>query len=131
MTTTTHISLAAHPDLNLRVRMKPFEFEVGGHASFALTTGDIHVRFDEIPIRVAIPFLPRRVIAGSVGPFGVQIKPFEAQLRALGVDARGVLGREHTEADLHGTGSCKADIEISGKLADQAVKAGIKTIMEE
>jgi hypothetical protein len=131
MTTRTHIEAVAHPDLNLRVKMKPLEFEIGGQASFALTTGDIHIRCDEIPIIVAIPFLPRRVIAGSVGPFGVRIRPFEAQFRAFGLDARGVLGKENAEADVHAKGDCKAEIEISGKLADQAVKAAIKTIVEE
>jgi hypothetical protein len=71
------------------------------------------------------------VVAGSVGPFGVRIRPFEAQFRAFGLDARGVLGRENAEADVHAKGDCKAEIEISGKLADQAVKAAIKTIVEE
>ena len=130
MTAKTHIKVAAHPDVNFRVRMKPFEFELGGQASFALTTGDIHVRFDEIPVSVAVPFLRRHVIAGSVGPFGVHIRPFEAQFRAFGLDARGVLGREDAEADVHAKGDCKAEIEISGKLAE-AVKAGVKTIVEE
>jgi hypothetical protein len=127
MTAKTRIEIAAHPDFNLRLKTKPLEFEVGGEASFALGTGDIHVRFDEIPISVAIPFLPRRVVAGSLGPFGVHIKPFEAQLRVFKVGARGVLGKENAETDLHCTGNCKADIEISGKLADKV----IKTIVEE
>jgi len=131
MTAKTHIAVAAHPDVNFRVKMKAFEFEIGGQGSFAVTTGDIHVRFDEIPIRVTIPFLTRRVVAGSVGPFGVQIEPFEAQFRAFGLDMRGVLGRENVEADVHAKGDCKAEIEISGKLADQAVKAAIKRIVEE
>jgi hypothetical protein len=131
MTAKTHIAAAAHPDVNFRVKMKPFEFEIGGQGSFAVTTGEIHARFDEIPISVTIPFLPRRVIAGSVGPFGVQIKPFEAQVRDVALDVRGRLGRENVEADVHAKGDCKAEIEISGALADKAVKAVIKTIVEE
>jgi hypothetical protein len=131
MTARTHIAVAAHPDVNFRIKMKPFEFELGGQGSFAVTTGDIHFRFDEIPIIVAIPFLPRRVVAGSIGPFGVRIKPFEAQFRAFGLDVRGVLGGEKVEADVLAKGDCKAEIEISGKLADQAIKAAIKTIVEE
>lgn len=131
MTARTHIAVAAHPDVNLRVKMQPFEFEIGGGGSFTLTTGDIHVSFEEIPISVAIPFLPRRVIAGSVGPFGVNIKPLEAQFRAFGLDARGVFGKETAEADVHVTGNCKAEIELSGTLADEALKAAIKTIVED
>jgi hypothetical protein len=122
MNAKTHISVAAHPDINLRVKMKPFEFQVGGEASFSLATGDIHVRFEEIPVHIAIPFLKRRVAAGSVGPFGVHVKPF---------DARGVFGKEGAESELHATGNCKAEIEVSGKLANQAVNAAIKTIVED
>jgi hypothetical protein len=128
MNAKTHISVAAHPDINLRVKMKPFEFQVGGEASFSLATGDIHVRFEEIPVHIAIPFLKRRVAAGSVGPFGVHVKPFDARFHASGIDARGVFGKEGAESELHATGNCKAEIEVSGKLAEKAVDAVIKTI---
>jgi hypothetical protein len=127
----TQIDVAAHPDIHLRVKMSPLEFNVGGEASFALTTGDIRVHFEEIPITLAIPFLPRRVVAGSIGPFGVHVKPFEAQMRAFGLDAHGVLGAESGEVDVHGTGECKAQIEISGKLPEQVLKIAIKKIAEE
>jgi hypothetical protein len=131
MNAKTFISVAAHPDIKLRVKTQPFEFQVGGEASFSLATGDIHVRFEEIPLYIAIPFLKRRVAAGSVGPFGVHVKPFEARLHASGIDARGVLGKECAEAELHAAGNCKAEIEVSGKLADKAVNAAIKTIVED
>jgi hypothetical protein len=131
MNARTHISVAAHPDINLRVKMKPFEFQVGGEASFSLATGDIHFRVEEIPVHIAIPFLKRRVAAGSVGPFGVHVKPFEARLDASGIDARGVLGKECAEAELHAVGNCTAEIELSGRLADKVVNAAIKTIVED
>ena len=126
MTAKTRIEIAAHPDVHLRVKMQPLEFALGGEASFALTTGDIRIHFDEIPITLAVPFLSRRVAAGSIGPFGVHVKPFEAQLRAFGLDARGVFGRESSETTLHGTGACKAEIEISGKLPEELLKAALK-----
>jgi hypothetical protein len=131
MTAKTRIEVAAHPDINLRMRMDPLEFKIGGEASFALVTGDIHFRVDEIPVNVAIPFLHRRVVLGSIGPFGVHVRPFEAQVRAFGLDAQGVLGREGGELELHGTGHCKAEIEVSGKLPEALVKAAMKTITEE
>jgi hypothetical protein len=130
MNAHTSISVAAHPDINLRVKMKPFEFQVGGEASFSLATGDIRIRVEAIPVYIAIPFLKRRVAAGSVGPFGVHVKPFEARFQASGIDARGVLGKECAEAELHAKGNCKAEIEVSGKLADKAANA-IKSIVED
>jgi hypothetical protein len=131
MTTKTRIEIAAHPDINVRTRMDPLEVKIDGEASFALVTGDIHFRVDEIPVNVAIPFLRRRVVMGSIGPFGVHVRPFEAQVRAFGFDAQGVLGREGSEVELHGTGHCKAEVEVSGKLPTTLVKAARKTIREE
>ena len=131
MTTRTSVEVSAHPDISLRLKTKPVEFKIGGEASFALTTGDIHVRVDEVPVTMAIPFLRRRVVVGSLGPFGVHVRPFEAQMRAFGIDARGVLGREAGEAELAVIGNCKAEIEMSGKLPGKALKAAVKTITEE
>jgi hypothetical protein len=131
MTAKTRLEVAAHPDIRLRVKMKPLEFQIGGEASFALTTSDIRVHFDEIPITMAIPFLARRVVAGSIGPFGVHVKPFEAQMRAFGLDAHGVFGRDTGEVDLHCTGNCKAEIEISGKLPEELLEAALKKTAEE
>ena len=126
MTDRSHLTLVSHPDVDFRIRMKPFDFEVAGQGSVAVSTGDIHLRFDEIPLTVTIPFLGRQVVAGSIGPFGVNIRPFDAQLRAVGVDVRGVLGKEQAEAEVHAKGECKSDVDITGKLADQVVKAASK-----
>jgi hypothetical protein len=130
----THVAVAAHPDLDLRIRTAPLSFEIGGDASFMLATGEIDARFDEIPIAVTIPFLRRRhgrVIAGSIGPFGVHLKPIEAEIRAVGVRVNGVVGKDGTEMDLHGTGACKADIEVSGQLPGRLLKAAVEGIVED
>jgi hypothetical protein len=131
MNDKTSISIAAHPEIDVRVKMKPFEFQVGGEATFSLATGDIRFRVEEIPVYVAIPFLKRRVAAGSVGPFGVHVQPFEARLHASGIDARGVLGKESSEADLHLTYDYKAKIEVSGKDAEKAVNAVINRTVKD
>ena len=131
MTDKTRIEIAAHPDIHLRVKTQPLEFTLGGEASFALTTGDVRIHFDEIPVTLAIPLLGRRVAAGSIGPFGVHVKPFEAQLRAFGLDARGVFGSESGEVSVHGTGACRAEIEISGKVPEELLKAALKREAEE
>ncbi len=126
MTDRSHLTLVSHPDVNFRIRMRPFEFEIAGQGSVEVSTRDIHLRFDEIPLTVRVPFLPRQVVAGSIGPFGVHIKPLDAQLRAVGVDVRGVLGKEQVAADVHAEGECKSEVDITGKLAEQVVNAASK-----
>lgn len=131
MTDKTRIKFAGHPDLTLKVRMKPLDFEVASEGAFALAIGDVRMHFDEIPLHLRVPFLRRRVLTGSVGPFGVHIKPFEAKISALGLKTRGVFGRDGAEFDFHGTGACKAEVEVSGKLPEQFVKEAVTVVVEE
>jgi hypothetical protein len=126
MADKSHLKLVSQPDVNLRIRMRPFEFEVAGQGTVEVATRDIHLRFDEIPLTVRVPFTAQQVVAGSIGPFGVHIRPFDAQLRAVGVDVHGVLGKEQIEADVHAAGECKSDVDITGKLAEEVVKAARK-----
>ena len=45
-----HPTVAAHPDVNLQLKIKPVDFQIGGEAaSLSLATGDIHLRVEEIP----------------------------------------------------------------------------------
>jgi hypothetical protein len=112
----TQIEFSGNPDLNLTVKMKPMHFDFACQGALALAVGDVRLQFDEIPLFLRIPFLKRRVLAGSVGPFGVHLKPFEAQVRATEMETHGVIAREGSEFDLHGKGGCTAEIEISGDL---------------
>jgi hypothetical protein len=131
MTAKTHISLAGHPDLTLQVKFKPLDFAYTCQGTIAVAMSDVHVHIDEVPVTVAIPFLGRRVVTSSYGPFNAHLKPFEAQFRVAGFDTRGIVGREGAGMELHGTGACKGDIEFSGKLLDELAKAAAKLVAEE
>jgi hypothetical protein len=123
MSDKARIALAAHPDLNVRMKLRPMEFEAGGEASLGVVTGDVHLRVAEIPYSMAIPFLARRVVVSAYGPFGVHIKPFEAQLKAFGISIRGAVGGEEAGAEFHTRGECRAEIDISGEIVERAVAA--------
>lgn len=110
--TRRRIEFEGHPKLAARVRMKPFQFEVASRGAFELSVGDVHLHFDEIPIHLRIPFLRRRVLAGSVGPFGVRMKPLEARVRVAEVVTHGVLGGKESGLDLNLDGACRAAIDI-------------------
>ena len=95
------------------MRLHPFKFEVASSGTVELALGDIHLRFDEIPIHMRIPFLHRRVLAGSIGPFGVNMKPVDARIRASEAVTRGVIGGEESGVDVRVEGACRATVEIS------------------
>jgi hypothetical protein len=98
--------------------------------SFAVATGDIHLHVNEVPYSIAIPFLGRRLVR-SLGPFTVNIKPFEAQLRAEGLGVRGVIGGEDAGADINAHCEYKAEIDISGEAVEQFVATVVAEAIEE
>jgi len=110
--TRKRIEFAGHPKLAGRVRMQPFQFEIASRGAFEVSVGDVHLHFDEIPIHLRIPFLSRRVLAGSIGPFGVRMKPVEARLRVAEMATEGVLGGKESGLDLNLDGACRASVEI-------------------
>lgn len=130
MSDGTRITVSGHPDVNMRVKFKPIEFEAGGEASVAVATGDIHVRVGEVPYAIFIPFLGRRVVR-SLGPFNVNVKPFEGVLRVHGVDVRGAIGGEDAGADIHTHCEYKAEIDISGEAVERVVAAVITKMVED
>jgi len=111
--TRRRIDFAGHPDLATNLRFHDFKFEVAASGSVELALGDVHLRFDEIPLHMRIPFLRRRVLAGTIGPFGVHMKPVDASIRVSEMVTRGVIGGKESGVDLRVKGTCKATVEIS------------------
>ncbi|MGZ3273624.1 MAG: hypothetical protein ACXU82_00030 [Caulobacteraceae bacterium] len=106
------IAFAGHPELAARVRMKAFPFEVAGSGAVDLALGEVSLRFTAIPVRLRIPFLHRRVLAGSVGPFGVRMSPVEARVAVVEAVTRGLLGDEDSGVDLRLDGACRAELDV-------------------
>ena len=117
--TRRRVELAGHPELAARVLMQPFPFEVVHDGAVELSLGDVHLHFDEVPIRLRIPFLRRRVLAGSVGPFGVRMKPVDARIRAAEAVTRGVLGGEESGLEARLEGAFRARAEITDGEAEE------------
>ena len=130
MSDKASITVAGHPDLHVHLKLRPIEFEAAGEATIAIATSDIHMHVNEVPYSVFIPFLGRRIVR-SLGPFAVQIKPFEAQLKALGMGVRGEIGGEDAGADIHTKCEYKAEIDISDELVERVVTVITKIVAEE
>ena len=117
--TRKRIEIAGHPELLSRVRTKPFTFEVSSRGGLEVSLGDVHLHFDEIPVRLRVPFLSRRVLAGSIGPFGVRMKPVQARVGIAEFVTRGVMGGDESGFDFQLDGACRASIEICDDLDDE------------
>jgi hypothetical protein len=127
------IGIAAHPDMRLRARLGQLNFTLEGGATLALATETIRLEVGEVPLRLAIPFhRHRRVVAGSLGPFHLTVRPIEATVRIAEALTVGTLGgAEGIEAELHCQGNCKAEIEFAGEAPGKVLKAAFESVFEE
>lgn len=134
MAISAHVTMAGNPEFELRVRSGPLAFEVEGDGTIDARTSEIRAGIEEIPVSVRIPFLRRhhgRVVVASIGPFGIKLEPFEAQLRAVGARIAGVAGPEGIDCGIEGKVGCRMEIDITGKLPGKVVKAAIEGAFED
>lgn len=128
-----HIGIAAHPDMRLRARVDRMDFALQGEATLAFGTQTIRIEVGEVPLRLAIPFhRHRRVVAGSLGPFRLTVRPIEATIRIAEARTAGTIGGEEgISAELHCQGNCKAEIELAGEAPGKVLKAAFEGAFEE
>ena len=132
MNLKAHIGIAAHPDLRLHAHMDRMEFALHGGATLSLKTQEICIDIAAVPLHLAIPFRRRRVIAGSLGPVHLTVRPAEASLHVTEAHTTGTLGGERGIAgELQVKGDCKADIHVEGDAPGRILKAAVETVFEE
>lgn len=130
----SHVAIAAHPDITLKVRAQPVEFMLGGEASLIARLEHIVARIEEVPLTMAVPFLPARrgrVVVGTLGPFAGRIAPVQAELRAFGVKLSGTLGTEGIAAETQVQGRCRAEVDVTGESPGKLLKAAFEGVFEE
>ncbi|MGH7070270.1 MAG: hypothetical protein ACREFO_09670 [Acetobacteraceae bacterium] len=129
----SHMTVAGAPEFQLSARMAPLAFTASGDATFEIATGPIHAEVGEVPLVMRIPFLPahRRVVAGSIGPFRLSIKPASATIRAAGMRLEGKVGCPDAGCSLEGNARGKLEIDFSGEIPGKILKAAIEGAFEE
>ncbi len=122
------IGIAAHPDLRLKAQVDRLEFALQSDATLAFGTQTIRIGVGEIPLRLAIPFHRHRaVVAGSLGPFNLTVRPVEASLRIADAHCTGTLGgAEGLTGELHCQGKCKAEIDFNAEAPGKVLKAAVE-----
>jgi hypothetical protein len=120
-----HAVMQGDPEIDLRAKTRPVEFEVRADGSLRIATGVIAAEIGEIPVKLRIPFLRRRrnlIAVGSIGGFGIRISPAEAELRPFGVHVAGVLGKDGLDCDLKGRVCCKTEFDLDGVIPGKVTR---------
>ncbi|MEK6589211.1 MAG: hypothetical protein AABZ11_00885 [Nitrospinota bacterium] len=107
------------PSFATDVKTGPLDFEITAGARFEGALGPVDASMDEIPIRLAIPFLRRtnRPVVASIGGFKVKLNPFGIKVELANVNVKGILGTKGIEVKADARVDCKTDMKLKGELA--------------
>jgi hypothetical protein len=107
------------PSFTTDVKAGPLDFESTAGARLEGTLGPVDASMDEIPIRLAIPFLRRtkRPVVASIGGFKVKLNPFGIKVELANVHVKGILGTKGIEVKADARVDCKTDMKLKGELA--------------
>jgi hypothetical protein len=131
---STRLGISGNPEFEVNLKAAPLDFQLGGEASLALSSGPISGHVEQIPLRVRVPFMKANhgyVVAASIGPFGVHLHEINATVRAFGVEVGGVLGKDGIDCDMAGVVRCCMEVDVNGKLPAKLVEAAVKAVFEE
>ena len=130
----SHAVMQGTPELKLRVRSAPISFEVGAEGALKLVIGPITAHVDAVPVTLTIPFLRRGgkpQTIGSIGPFGVHVKPVDAEVRPVEARLAGILGKDGMECDLEGKVGCRTELDVVGTIPGKVAKASLEMVDDE
>ena len=133
MKLSSRMTIAGAPEFEIRTRMSPLSFALAGEGTLEIGTGPIHAEVGEIPLSIRIPFLPahRRVVAGSLGPFRIGIRPANATIRASAVRCEGTLATGEEGCALEGRARGTLEVELEGEIPGSILKAALEGAFEE
>lgn len=110
--------MQSSPSFQIKAKADPIGFESSAKGSFVASTSCISVAIDEVPFRLAIPFLKRRcqlARVASIGGFKIRLKPFKVKLDIPSLNLQGVLGTRGIEGKLDTQVACKTKVEMAGE----------------
>lgn len=133
MNLKSHLRLDMHPDMRVHAHVHAVDFAVRAEATLGFSTGPIHAKIGVVPLRMTIPFLRRRgpVLAGSLGPVDITLRPVEvhAHVRAARIEGR-LGGDEGIRADLHGVGTCHTDVIVDAETPVKSIRATVEAELD-
>jgi hypothetical protein len=111
--------MKSNPDFHLDANLEPVGFKASVGGSVVGKISSISAGIEEIPVRMAIPFLKsrrRHPVVGSVGGFNFKLKPISVQLEKMAIDLDGMLGTEGIKAGVDGKVGCNTEMNMEGKV---------------
>ncbi len=134
----TRMKMHSTPDFKANVSMEPIGFNTVVKGSFAGALGAIAATVDEVPIRLAIPFLRRKnklQLIGTIGGFEFKLNPVTIKLDDANVQLDGIFGTKGIRGVMDTKVACETDARmdgsVSGRLGSFNVKLEEETFEEE
>lgn len=111
--------MKSSPDFKVAVKTEPLNVESSVNGFLKGCVDSVSGALDEVPIRVAIPFMKckkgrRPPVVASVGGFKLKIDPFCVNIDGVSLNMNGVLGTGGINSSLDCKVDCKTEIDVKG-----------------
>lgn len=122
----TRAAMESNPDFYVDANLDSIGLNFSLQGSGEATVDSVSVEVDEVPIRLAIPFLKRRRLPlfASIGGAKVRLSPFHIKAAGGPIQLEGVLGTDGISSKFNVKVKCKTNLEMDGRLAGLAGKDG-------
>jgi len=134
----TRFNMHSTPDFKANVAMEPVAFTTSARGAFSGTLGAVSATVDEVPLRLAIPFLRRKgklPLIGTIGGFKIKLNPLNIKIEDASVQLDGVLGTKGIKSTVNTKVLCDTEVKmngaVSGKLGSFNVKLEEEALEED
>ena len=112
------------PNFKVAVKTEPLNVEASVNGALKGCVDSVSGALDEVPIKVAIPFMKckkgrKSPVVASIGGFKFKLDPFGVNVDGVSLNMNGVLGTGGIKSSLDCKVDCKTEMDVKG---DAAVK---------
>ncbi|MCP4605575.1 MAG: hypothetical protein GY847_34480 [Proteobacteria bacterium] len=119
-------AMKSHPDFKVDTQVEPIAFQSSARCSFEGSLGDVSGHVDEIPVRLAIPFLKRKSgnpVVASFGGMDFGLSPIKLKIEQALIALDGVLGTKGIRGHAEGAVKCESELDLKGELCGKKTAA--------
>jgi hypothetical protein len=121
---SAHATIEGAPRFEARAQAEPIAITCALEGGVRAGVGPVTARIGPVPVRVTIPFLGGSRRVAAVGPFEVQLEPFDVAIERIDLRCSGALGAEGLTVGLEGGLKDRMEIDVVGRFPGRPVAHG-------
>jgi hypothetical protein len=121
---SSHLTIEGSPRFEVRAKAEPIAMTCALEGAVRAGVGPVTVRVGHVPVRITIPFLGGSRRVAAIGPFHVELEPFDLAVEQIDLRCTGAIGADGLTVGLEGRVEDRMEIDVVGRLPGRPVARG-------